>query len=174
MANKNLWNEVEVPTGNQQDTGAKKEFKDIPDGRDRVGVVKGTGVHESKYGESLYFDLYDAAENIRQRFFWGIDLANENKIVAIKRMLGSLELPIPSDPSDLAAVLARAEGYEVKFDKWTKVTDAGKKYQNIAVTQVLSKGGARPEQPADDVDDEEIPFGLFAVLPLAGAILGWI
>lgn len=154
----NLWNEVDVPTGNQQDAGAKKEFKDIPDGRDRVGVVYGTGVYESKYGESLYFDLYDAAENVRQRFFWGIDLASENKIIAIKRMLASLELPIPSDPADLAAVLSRAEGYEVKFDKWTKVTDTGKKYQNVAVTQVLSKGRARPAQPAAEVDDEPLPF----------------
>ena len=80
------------------------------------------------------------------------------KIIAIKRMLASLELPIPSDPADLAAVLSRAEGYEVKFDKWTKVTDSGKKYQNVAVTQVLSKGGARKADTTPVIDEDEVPF----------------
>lgn len=156
-ASANLWNEVNVDDPPKGGGERKEKFQDIPDGRDRVGVVKETGVHEGNFGESLYIGVYDAASNTKQRFFYGINLSRETSVAAIKRLLKSLELPIPTDPGTLDKVLARAEGYEIRFDKWTKKADNGKSYQNIAITSVTKKGEPT-SAPKIDIDDEEIPF----------------
>lgn len=148
-----LWN---APENQQQKSDApKKDFKNIPDGRGRVGVVKETGLWENdKPGknDAVYVGIYDHESNLKQRFFFNLDFSNQGAVASLKNLLKGLGLPIPADKLDIPKVLARAEGSEIKFDKWTK----DGKWQNISVTEVLKKAAA--EQPAAAVTDDECPF----------------
>lgn len=155
MANKSLWNEVDVPAGagDKQD----KKFENIPNGRNRAGILKAVDTFSNDRGESITIDIYDAASNIKQRFFYGLDMSYENNVRNLKRLLSSLGLAIPNDPADALALLKRKEGAEIKFDKWEgeNKKNPSRPYQNLAITAVVSTPA--PPQPAE-VDDEPLPF----------------
>lgn len=156
MGNKSLWNEVDVPAANAG--GEDKKFENIPNGRNRVGILKLVDVYSGDYGESITLDIYDAASNIKQRFFYGLDMSYERNVTNLKRLLASLGLAIPKDPADALALLKRKEGAEIKFDKWEgdNKKNPSKPYQNLAITAVV--GTAKVEQPAVEDDDDSLPF----------------
>lgn len=156
MGNKSLWNEVDVPAGNAG--GEDKKFENIPNGRNRVGILKLVDTYSNDYGESITIDIYDAASNIKQRFFYGMDMSYERNVTNLKRLLASLGLHIPNDPADALALLKRKEGAEIKFDKWEgdNKKNPSKPYQNLAITAVV--GVAKVEQPAVEDDDLSVPF----------------
>lgn len=161
MGNKSLWNEVEVPTGNAGGDKQDRKFENIPNGRNRVGILKLVDTYSGDYGESITIAIYDAASNIKQRFFYGTDMSYERNVTNMKRLLASLGLAIPNDPADVLALLKRKEGAEIKFDKWEgdNKKNPSKPYQNLAITAVVGVAKMTENVPSDNnLADDDVPF----------------